>query len=360
MATRKGNWIKGPLTLESGEVVEAQHPEIISASRSTDIPAFYCDWFFHRLKKGYSVWTNPFNGVRSYVAYDQTRFIVFWSKNPQPLLQYLPLLKKRDIACYVQYSLNDYEAEGLEKAVPSLTQRIETFKELVLQLGKGGVIWRFDPLILTDDIDIDILLNRIENIGDQLNGFTEKLVFSFADIAIYKRVKKNLDDAHVPYHEWSKEQMLDFAARLVTLNKRKGWNYELATCGEAVNLDGVSHNHCIDDALMIKRAFHDKALMEFLKVKFQPMPQPDMFGKVDAIPKDAIILGNGTYATRGNNKDKGQRKEFCGCMKAKDIGQYNTCIHQCEYCYANDNKAAAQQNFEMHRQNSKSETITGT
>ena len=71
-------------------------------------PAFYCDWFFHRLEKGYSAWTNPFNGVKSYVAYDQTRFIVFWSKNPHPLLKYLPKLKERGIGCYVQYSLNDY------------------------------------------------------------------------------------------------------------------------------------------------------------------------------------------------------------------------------------------------------------
>ncbi len=352
MVTRKGNWIKGDLELESGQVVEAQYPEIVSVSRSTDIPAFYCDWFFHRLEKGYSVWTNPFNGVRSYVAYRDTRFIVFWSKNPRALLKYLPILREKGIGCYIQYSLNNYEKEGLEKRVPPLANRIETFKQLVDVLGFGSVIWRFDPLILTDDISINTLLNRIEYIGDQLRGYTEKLVFSFADIAIYRKVKKNLENAHVPYHEWSKEQMLEFAARLVELNKFKGWNYELATCGEAADLDGIQHNHCIDDALIIKRAYNDKALMDFLKVIIEPY----MFA--DYIPDGAIMLDNGMYATRGDNLDKGQR-EFCGCMKAKDIGQYNTCIHQCEYCYANDNKAVALRNFETHKQNPFGETITG-
>ena len=102
----------------NGRTIKAQTPLIISASRSTDIPAFYTDWFFDRLNKGYSAWTNPFNGVKSYVSYDRTRFIVFWSKNPRPLLDYLNILEDRNIKCYIQYTLNDYEAEKLEK-VPS-------------------------------------------------------------------------------------------------------------------------------------------------------------------------------------------------------------------------------------------------
>ena len=115
---------------------------------------FYADWFFNRLEKGYSAWTNLFNGVKSYVSYEQTRFIIFWSKNPRPLLPYLHILRERDIKCYIQYTLNDYEQEKLEK-VPSLATRIETFKMLVEQLGKDAVIWRFDPMILTDDISVD-------------------------------------------------------------------------------------------------------------------------------------------------------------------------------------------------------------
>ncbi len=357
MATSKTDKIK--ITLEDGKtMVEAQAPIIVSASRSTDIPAFYCDWFFHRLKVGYSAWTNSFNGVKMYISYAKTRFIVFWSKNPRPLISHLDELKEREIGCYIQYSLNDYEEEKLERGVPPLAERIETFKMLVAKLGFGSVIWRFDPLMLTDDIDIDKLLKKIEHIGDQLKGYTEKLVFSFADIALYRKVKSNLEASGVPYHEWTEEQMKEFASRLVELNKRKGWNYKLATCGEKGKYPSVEPNHCIDDELIIHRGYHDKELMEFLKAEIKPMPEADLFGETEPLPTGAIILDNGMYATHGDNRDKGQR-EFCGCMKSKDIGQYNTCIHMCEYCYANTSKQVAASNYKCHTESPWAETITG-
>jgi DNA repair photolyase len=351
-------WNKELLIRENGEPVQMQVPEIISASRSTDIPAFYSDWFFHRLKVGYSAWINPFNGVKGYVSYKNMRFIVFWSKNPGPLLEHLGELKERGIGCYIQYSLNDYEHEGLEKGVRPIDERIDTFKRLVDALGVGHVIWRFDPLMITDTIDVDSLLQKVENIGDQLEGYTEKMVFSYADIALYKKVKANLEKNNVAYREWDEIQMLNFAKHLFNLNKK--WNYTLATCGEKVNLEqyGVQHNHCIDDELIIRLAYHDKALMDFLKVRIHPMPTISLFGIAEVLPSDAIILPNNTYATRGDNKDKGQR-EFCGCMRSKDIGEYNTCVHLCEYCYANTSKQAAATNFNQHKSNPFAETITG-
>ncbi len=120
---KMSQWKKVKIQRDNGVMVEAQAPVIVSASRSTDIPAFYADWFFHRLKVGYSAWTNPFNGVKSYVAYKDTRFIVFWSKNPEQLIAHLDELKQRNIGCYIQYTLNDYVKEGLEKGVPSLEKR---------------------------------------------------------------------------------------------------------------------------------------------------------------------------------------------------------------------------------------------
>ncbi len=351
-------WNKQKLPRENGEIVEMQVPVLVSASRSTDIPAFYADWFFHRLVVGYSVWTNPFNGVRSYVSYQNTRFIVFWSKNPRPLLEYLPFLERRGIGCYIQYSLNDYEAEGLEKRVPPLAQRIETFKQLVERLGKGHVIWRFDPLVLTDQISIDTLLAKIENIGDQLLGYTEKLVFSFADIVSYRKVQSNLTKAHIDYIDWTEEQMREFASKLAKLNEK--WDYELATCGEKIDLIefGVKKNHCVDDDLIIRLAYHDKVLMDYLNVKIQPIPAANLFGEIEPLPKDTIILPDGRYATHGDNRDKGQRL-FCGCIKSKDIGEYNTCVHGCEYCYANATKELAVANLRSHKENPLSETITG-
>ena len=322
-----------------GKTVKAQAPIIISASRSTDIPAFYADWFFDRLEKGYSAWTNPFNGVKSYVSYENTRFIVFWSKNPRPLLPYLPILKERNIKCYIQYTLNDYEGYQLEK-VPPLSTRIETFKLLVKELGVGSIIWRFDPMILTDDISIETLLDKVKGIGDSLLGYTEKLVFSYADIATYKKVKYNLEKSGVPYHEWTEEQMQEFAAKLSEMNRERGWNYQLATCSEKIDIEkyGILHNRCIDADLITRLAWDDKRLMDFMKVK--------------------VRLPHNQYFISMHKKDPGQRA-LCGCMAAKDIGEYNTCPHLCEYCYANTTKERAIENWKRHQQNRNADTITG-
>lgn len=343
------------IILDNGEITKATFPVVVSASRSTDIPAFYAEWFFERLKKGYSAWTNPFNGKKSYVAYEDTRFIVFWSKNPRPLLNHIDYLKEKGIGCYIQYTLNDYENERLERGVPKLKERIDTFKQLVDKLGKGAVVWRFDPLILTDKIDMDKLLRKIEYIGDQLRGYTEKLVFSFADIMSYRKVKANLERSHINYIDWTEEQMIEFAEKLVHLNKVKGWDYVLATCGESVDLDGVEHNHCVDDRLIVRFGYESKELLDFLGV--------DIIDRNNAafpfFEDIAIQLEGNLYAIiNRNNKDKGQRSA-CGCMKSKDIGEYNTCPHLCEYCYANTSKEVAVSNWKQHQLNPNSETITG-
>lgn len=331
---------------ENGETIEAQAPVIVSASRSTDIPAFYADWFLHRLKVGYSAWTNPFNGVRSYVAYDHTRLIVFWSKDPKPLLDAggcLDYLAERGINCYIQYTLNDYVAEKLECGVPPVQERIDTFRRLVDKLGFGKVIWRFDPMILTEQVGTEEILEKVGRIGSQLKGYTEKLVFSFADIRAYRKVQNNLNNNHIRYHEFEEEDMLAIARGLSELNCN--WGYTLATCGEKIDIEsfGIIHNKCVDDDLMIKYFRDDKKLMDYLGVE---IIKGDLFNPTDTIIKHR------------NNKDKGQRL-FCGCIASKDIGEYNTCPHLCEYCYANANKETAVCNWEQHQNNPYAETITG-
>ncbi len=313
MATLKHQNIK--LLTDNGEIVSAQAPVIVSASRATDVPAFYSDWFFNRLRCGYAKWRNPFNGVDYYVSFANTRFVVFWSKNPKPLLPHLGELKEHGIGCYFQFTLNDYENEGLEPNVPTLGERIETFQRFVDQLGKGSVVWRFDPLMLTDTITIDNLLEKIANIGDRLYGFTDKLVFSFADIVTYPKVKQNLIRAGVRYRDWDEEQMIEFASKLSRMNLER-WNYTIATCAESIALEqyGIEHSRCIDPELIARLAPYDSTLQQFL------------------------------YSAK---KDGGQRK-WCGCILAKDIGNYNTCAHGCKYCYANTSPQSAAINLERH------------
>lgn len=193
---------------------------------------------------------------RRAMSYDAIRFIVFWSKNPLPLLPFLDILRK-NIWCYIQFTLNDYKDENLEPYVPSLLQRIETFIELSKCLGKGAVIWMFDSLALTETLTVEKLLSKIERIAERLHGFTNKLVFSYADIASYRKVRTNLLASGIPYREWDEDLMNQFAYGLHELNSKRGWNFELATCGENIDLSniGIKHNSCIDAKLIVRLAF---------------------------------------------------------------------------------------------------------
>lgn len=335
-------WEKVTITTDNGETVEAQAPVIISASRSTDVPAFYADWFINRLKKGYVKWKNPFNNSYLYVSFKNTRLIIFWTKNPKPMLKHLNYLDEIKINYYFQFTLNDYDDENLEPNVPSVEERIETFIKLSERIGKSKVIWRFDPLILTDKIDVQDLLKKTENIGNQLKNYTEKMVFSYADIKNYKKVQTNLKRNNINYQEFNENHMIEFAKGLQQLNKN--WNFEIGTCAEKISLEkyGIVHNKCVDDDLIIKLFSSDKKLMDFLGVKIIP---GDIFNK-ERIEKIK------------NNKDKGQR-EYCGCIVSKDIGEYNTCPHLCIYCYANSYDEIVNKNWQKHKQNPNNETITG-
>jgi hypothetical protein len=190
---------------------------------------------------------------------------------------------------------------------------------------------------------VDELLDRVENIGAQLQGYTNKLVFSFADIATYKKVENNLKREQIKVVEFSDKTMHEFAKGLKSLNEK--WGYEIGTCAEKIPLEqyGIKHNKCIDDDLMIKLFSDDKPLMDFLGVKFE---EPDLFGSSSGVTKTRVM------------KDKGQR-EACGCIISKDIGQYNTCPHECIYCYANTSIKVAEMNYKSHIYHPHLDTITG-
>ena len=206
----------------------------------------------------------------------------------------------------------------MEPSVPPLHQRIKTFKRLVDELGLGSVVWRFDPLILTDRISAEDLLHKISNIAGELRGYVEKLVFSFADISSYRKVGRNLSDAGINYHEWSEDEMVEFSRRLADMKL----GLELATCAEKVDLSefGISHNRCIDPELICR-----------LSPELEPL-------------------------IRNSKTDKGQRS-LCGCITSKDIGTYNTCPHGCAYCYANTSPFSASQNYLRHQQSPDNDSI---
>lgn len=351
---------KTQILTSQGLSVEAAAPVIISASRSTDIPAFYADWFINRLREGYVVWRNPFNQQPLYISFKNAKVVVFWTKNPKPLIPYLHELDELGIHYYFQFTLNDYEREGFEPNVPSVSQRIETFRSLSQNIGKDRVLWRFDPLIVTPNLSTRDLLIKVWNIGNQLKGFTNKLVFSFIDILGYRKVQSNLvketnqfsKDA-IDKAEFTQEQMNEIADGLAKCRDRwksAGWDLELSTCGEQIDLNqyGISHNRCVDGELMKRLWPEDNELIYYLN--YGKLPDKDSLFGLD-FSQPAL--------SPEKMKDKGQRK-VCGCMVSKDIGQYNTCRHLCVYCYANASKELVEKNYQQASVTKwKSETITG-
>jgi hypothetical protein len=221
-----------------------------------------------------------------------------------------------------------------------LKNRIETFKNLSSLIGKEKVIWRFDPLIVSNELPPRELLKRIWNIGNQIKGFTDKLVFSFVDVKAYKKVQNNLvkqtsyfDKENVHQAELTKEQINEVVEGLYKIKlawANNNWDIEFATCCEDVNLEqyGIIHNKCIDDDLMRNLFPKDKELMFFLK-----------YGELPNINKRKLL--------QKKLKDTGQRK-ICGCIFSKDIGMYNTCPHHCVYCYANTSQKIVEENFGSH------------
>ena len=345
-----GSTGKISIVTDSGETVEAMAPVIVSASRSTDIPAFYAKWFFNRLKNGYCVWYNPFNQKPSYVSFRNCKVVVFWTKNPKPILPYLHELDARGIHYYFQVTLNDYVQEGFEPNVPSVDERVATFRELSERIGRERVVWRFDPLIVTPELTPRELLKRIWSVGNKLFGLTDKLVFSFIDVAAYRKVQANLvketkvfTRENVLSAEMTPEQRREIVVGLLKIQaawREKGWNVTLATCGEEANFQGIERNRCIDGELMERVFGEDRQLVHYLRTG--KLVEPDLFGEFPPLP------------TEGKNlKDKGQRAA-CGCMVSKDIGMYNTCRHFCVYCYANTSRECVLRNASRHNDESES------
>jgi len=291
-------------------------PYIISASRATDIPAYYSNWFFKALDKGYCFWKNPFNKKTQLVSFQNCRAVIFWTKNPEPIISQLHKLDERNIHYYFLFSLNDYDKEGIEKNTPSLSRRIKTFIKLSEKIGREKVLWRYDPILVSDTLSAETVSNRIKKIADKIYSHTNKLIFSFIEIEKYKKTHSRIKPYSI--RELNPAEKIICLQTLAELKKdinKHNSNFEIASCAIAHNYEeyGIKHNKCIDDELLYKIAPNDKILSHFL-------------GKDNLFPAPSNTL-----------KDKGQRPA-CGCIISKDIGQYSTCRHACAYCYANGNK----------------------
>ena len=186
---------------------------ILSVSRRTDIPAFYSEWFYNRIKEGYVYVRNPMNihqVSKINLSPDVIDCIVFWSKNPRPMLRRLDELK--DYLYYFQFTINPYDI-GLEVNVPTKNSIIDTFKELSSKIGPDRVIWRYDPIIITDKVTIEYHIKYFEEIARRLSGYTKTCVISFLDL--YKKTERNLQNTYA--RELYQNEMLTIATALVRI-----------------------------------------------------------------------------------------------------------------------------------------------
>ncbi len=280
---------------------------IISASRRTDIPAFFSDWFIKRIEERYAYVRNPMNihqVSRINLSPNVIDCIVFWSKNPEPMLKKLD--KLQDYTYYFQFTLNAYE-DDIEKNLPSLDKRINTFLALSNLLGKQRVIWRYDPIIINDKYTLEWHIDKYSYIAGKLYKYTEKSTISFIDL--YTKIISNIKDKQIS--ELSYDIKMALAKELSSIACSYG--IKIDTCAEDIDLSicNIEHARCIDDRLIAK------------------------------------LLG----CSIDVEKDKNQRLE-CGCVSSIDLGLYNTCQNGCIYCYANHNINVRKRNFQAYDKNS--------
>ena len=264
---------------------------ILSASRRTDIPNYYSEWLARRFRAGFLCVRNPMNFRQvSRIALnpDVIDCIVFWTKNPAPMLPYLD--EYRRYMYYFQFTLTGY-GKDIEPGLPDKRRiLIPAFCELADRIGRDRVIWRYDPIFLSDHYTLDYHVKAFTRIAEALAGRTRRVVISFLDD--YEKTKRNMKGINI--QGLTKEKMRRLAHRFAVSAGRYGM--EIQTCAEKIDLSeyGITHGACID--------------REYIE----------------------HLLGCRLRA----GKDHGQRPE-CRCMESVEIGSYHTCRNGCRYCYAN-------------------------
>ncbi|MCI8364710.1 MAG: DUF1848 domain-containing protein [Eubacterium sp.] len=277
---------------------------IISASRRTDIPSYYSEWFCNRLEEGYVLVRNPMNFhqiSKVSLSPEVVDGIVFWTKNPVPMLKKLKQLEKYNY--YFQFTLTPYGPE-IEKNLPSKNRvLIPAFQQLSDEIGKERVVWRYDPIFISDRYTIEYHCRYFEVLASKLAPYTEKCTVSFIDL--YNKTEQNMKLLKI---QWvTSEHQVELLQRFVETAKK--YNIYIDTCAEVCDFTdiGVFPAHCID------------------KERFEK------------IGKYRLHVG----------KDKNQRSE-CGCIESIDIGAYDTCQNGCLYCYANRSESRVNTNYEKH------------
>ena len=281
---------------------------IISASRRTDIPTYYSEWFFNRLREGYVLVRNPMNArqiSRISLSPEAVDGIVFWTKNPVPMLSRLGELEPYPY--YFQFTLTAY-GRDMEPNLPGKNGvLIPAFQELSRMAGRERVVWRYDPIFLSDRYTVEYHCRYFRVLAAKLGEYTEKCTVSFLDF--YRSTARNMRSLHI--REMTAAQQREMMERFSEIAGEYGLYID--TCSEAISLEdlGVSHASCVDRE------------------------------RLERIGGYRLNVG----------RDRNQREE-CGCAASVDIGAYDTCGNGCLYCYATDSPPRAAERVRAHRPDS--------
>lgn len=285
---------------------------IISVSRRTDIPAFYGDWFMHRLKDGFAGVANPFGGQKYIVSLRQEDVIafVFWSKNFTPFLENLKIIDRLGYKFYFNYTITTlpfvFESNVDKQAA------ITALKQLSRTYSPRHINWRFDPIIISNACGRGFYIRSFEELASEFEGVVKRCYFSF--VVEYDKVKRSFaelaEQKGVKIIDWSYDNKIELANELAAIAERYGIEM-FSCCGDYLVNEKIKKAHCIDGGV--------------IEQLFSPNGFP--------------------YS------DKPTRKQ-CGCTESTDIGAYDTCPHGCVYCYANANKQKAFEAATIHETDS--------
>ena len=282
---------------------------IISASRRTDIPAFYSEWFMNRIRAGYVRWPNPFSGKVCTVSLrvEDVSAIVFWSKNYLPLLPYLDELDASDYRMLFHFTITGLP-KVFEPSVPDMTELVKCAHILSQRYSADAVLWRYDPVLISSITSRDYHLRRFRELCACLEGAVRRSYFSF--VVFHRKVQRNTEtlrkESNIICYDLPHDDRIEIADALADIAADHG--IEMLSCvGDYLINDKIKKAHCTD-AELLRRLYPDKV---------------------------------------GFHAELPMRDE-CGCCECKDIGVYDTCPHGCVYCYANTNKHVAVRNYNKH------------
>jgi len=281
---------------------------IISASRRTDIPAFYGEWFIDKLNRGVAGYENPFNNNKYYVSLkpEDVNYFIFWSNNFIPFCGKLKIIEQRGYKFYFNYTINNYPSI-FEPNLPETEALINNLKNLSDKYSPKSINWRYDPIIITNNTNFDYHLKNFNELLKKLSGYIERCYFSY--VFLYDKVKKRFNELilknNINLSEINNEQKINFANKLADM--AESYNVKMySCCGDYLAQNKIKKASCIDSNIL-SDLFNDKNVY----------------------------------------KSKPTRKE-CGCSESIDIGRYDSCLHNCVYCYANSNLPLIKKNYKLH------------